>query len=319
MTNPQLIQAQREQVNQILEDEADVEVTVEVPGPNEMVLAGETICLEPGQYDFTAEVVNEEELAAAIALAIGDTNFGEEDLIIEPVDDDFVVAECLADAGDVIIDDRDQSNVCNNVVNIIIQDVQNPDVDNNQSATVNASATQSGNVVTGNVVTGTLSAGDVSNEQVVVVSNEQVVDIAQELNISPVIVQQCIQQNAGRDAIIGDDDNNNGGGTTGGTTSNTGSTGSPTGVQSSGSNSIDCVIIESSGTTGGTTGGTTNSGSNTSAAAQECAIIDTAPNKALPFTGGASPVVYYAVVTGFVLMGARLLGAGLGVWRARRT
>ncbi len=27
-------------------------------------------------------------------------------------------------------------------------------------------------------------------------------DIAQELNISPVIVQQCIQQNAGRDAII---------------------------------------------------------------------------------------------------------------------
>lgn len=113
------------------------------------------------------------------------------------------------DQGDRIdIDDRDQTNVCNNVVNIILDDVQNPDVDVDNDQVV--SGTVSGDV-----------SGDISNEQVVEVSNEQVVDIAQELNISPVIVQQCIQQNAGRDAIIvvdednNDDDNNNNSGGTG--------------------------------------------------------------------------------------------------------
>lgn len=100
--------------------------------------------------------------------------------------------------------------MCNNVVNIILDDVQNPDVDVDNDQVV--SGTVSGDV-----------SGDISNEQVVEVSNEQVVDIAQELNISPVIVQQCIQQNAGRDAIIvvdedndnNDDDNNNNSGGTG--------------------------------------------------------------------------------------------------------
>ncbi len=43
------------------------------------------------------------------------------------------------------------------------------------------------------------------------ISQEQIVDIAQELNVSPVIVQQCIQQNAGRDIIdvVENDSNNN--------------------------------------------------------------------------------------------------------------
>lgn len=109
------------------------------------------------------------------------------------------------DRGDRIdIDDRDQTNVCNNVVNIIVEDVQNPDVDVNNEQVV--SGTVSGDV-----------SADASNEQVVEVSNEQVVEVAQELNVSPVIVQQCIQQNAGRDAIIiiEDADNNNSSGGTG--------------------------------------------------------------------------------------------------------
>ena len=101
------------------------------------------------------------------------------------------------DRGDRIdIDDRDQTNVCNNVVNIIVEDVQNPDVDVDNDQAVSGP------------VSGGVSA-DASNEQVVEVSNEQVVEVAQELNISPVIVQQCIQQNAGRDAIIVADDNDN--------------------------------------------------------------------------------------------------------------
>ena len=136
----ELTQAQRDQVNQILKG-ADVEVTVEVPGPDETVLNDETICLGPGQYDFTAEVVNETQLAAAIAAAIGDTNFGEEDLIIDLIEDDFVVGECPVDPddgdGDINIDDRDHTNVCRNVVNIILENVQNSDVDNTQNAYVN--------------------------------------------------------------------------------------------------------------------------------------------------------------------------------------
>ena len=101
---------------------------------------------------------------------------------------------------------NDQENTCNNVVRIIVEEVQNPNTDNTISSDVNATNSQS--------VQGS-TTGDVSNEQAVEVSNEQVVDIAQELNISPTIVQNCIQQNAGDDAIIVDDDddddgNNNG-------------------------------------------------------------------------------------------------------------
>ncbi len=106
-----------------------------------------------------------------------------------------------------IIDDRDFEQTCNNVVNIIIQDVLNPDVDNNQSATVNVSATQSADssasstltVVSGNL-SSTITTGDNTNTVAVEVSQDQIVDIAQELNVSPEIVQTCIQ--AGRDNII---------------------------------------------------------------------------------------------------------------------
>ena len=94
------------------------------------------------------------------------------------------------------VDDRDQANVCRNVVNIFVENVQNPTVDNSRTG---------GDV---NVDNDQVVSGDGnSNEQVVLVSNEQVVDIAQELNISPVIVQQCIQQNAGRDIIVVNDSN----------------------------------------------------------------------------------------------------------------
>ena len=91
------------------------------------------------------------------------------------------------------VDDRDQANVCRNVVNIFVENVQNPTVDNSRTG---------GDV---NVDNDQVVSGDGN-------SNEQVVDIAQELNISPVIVQQCIQQNAGRDIIVvsdSNDDNDN--------------------------------------------------------------------------------------------------------------
>ncbi len=86
----------------------------------------------------------------------------------------------------------------NNVVNIIIEDVQNPSVNNTISSDVNATNSQ--------------NVSDVQSSTIGAVSNEQVVDIAQELNISPTIVQNCIQQNVGEDVIIGKDDdvdNNN--------------------------------------------------------------------------------------------------------------
>ncbi|CAA9451982.1 MAG: hypothetical protein AVDCRST_MAG37-2445 [uncultured Rubrobacteraceae bacterium] len=214
------------EINEILENQAEVEVTVQVPGPDETLGADEAVCLEPGQYEFTAEVVNEAALAAAIDQAIDGAEFMEEDLVIEEFEDTFVVEECPDDNnGDTIdIDDRDQTNVCNNVVNIILEDVQNPDVDVDNDQAV--SGPVSGDVSNEQAVSGDVSGGvsaDASNEQVVEVSNEQVVEVAQELNISPVIVQQCIQQNAGRDAIIvaddndnNDNDNNNGSGGTGG-------------------------------------------------------------------------------------------------------
>ncbi len=104
---------------------------------------------------------------------------------------------------DIAIDDRDFEQTCNNVVNIILEDVQNPDVDNNQNATVSVEATQAGDSSVDNalgVTTGNIATGDVNNAVVVGVSQEQVVNIAQELNVSPEIVQTCIQ--AGRDNII---------------------------------------------------------------------------------------------------------------------
>ena len=190
------------EVDRILEEQAEVEVEIE--GEEEPVeTGGEPICLEPGEYDFTAEVVNEEALATAIAEEIGDNTFDADDLVIEPVEDTFVVEECDDnddDNGNVDIDDRDQTNVCRNVVNIILNDVQNPDVNNNQDADVDTPITRE--------VEEEPEPDDVIDEPVGV-TDEQVVDIAQELNVSPTIVQQCIQQNAGRDANlrIGDEEN----------------------------------------------------------------------------------------------------------------
>ena len=103
--------------------------------------------------------------------------------------------------GNVDIDDRDQTNVCENVVNFILNDVQSPDVNNTQNVTTGA--TNSNEQTVGGE---TVAVGDTDNDQTVTVTPNQVTQIAQELNISPTIVQQCIQQNAGRDAIIIIDD-----------------------------------------------------------------------------------------------------------------
>lgn len=114
----------------------------------------------------------------------------------------------------IIIDDRDRTQVCNNVVNIILDDVQNADVDNTQDLTIGA-ANSNNQTVTGE----TVAAGDIGNDQAVTVTAGQITNIAQELDVSPVIVQQCIQQ-------IGDNNNannnvngkgNGGAGGTGGT------------------------------------------------------------------------------------------------------
>lgn len=281
----------------------------------------ETVCLEPGEYEVEATLAGEPALKKAVIAQLveldPDSDLTADNITIEEFEDTFDVEECPNDDnGDNIdIDDRDQTNVCNNVVNIIIRDVQNPDVDVNNEQAV------SGDVSNEQAVSGSVSS-DVSNEQVVEVSNEQVVDIAQELNISPVIVQQCIQQNAGRDAIIGDDDNNNGGGN-----NNDDDDGEDTGVKDSGTNTIDdCITVEeetatstesASAADSATGTGTADTDSNVSATTQECIIVNTAPNKPLPFTGG-SPVMYYSIVAGFVLLGASLLGTGFGVWRARQ-
>lgn len=211
-------------INAVL-DAAEFDITVEDSEGNEVATPedGETVCLEPGEYNATAAPADETALAEDIADAVNDTDpptdpaLTADDIVINDFDDTFTVDECDGEngeeAGDVNIDDRDQTNICENVVNIILTDIQNPDVDNNQSTTVNATATQSANsgnntqTASGNA-SSTINTGDNTNTVGVVVSNEQVVDIAQELNVSPVIVQQCIQLIAGGDIDI-DDDNNN--------------------------------------------------------------------------------------------------------------
>ena len=110
-----------------------------------------------------------------------------------------VVAVPRVPAGNVNIDDRGQENVCNQVVNIILEDVQNNDVNNTQYADVDVNNRPDDPVE--------VAEDEVSSDgQAVEVTQEQVVDIAQELNVSPTIVQTCIQQNAGRDAILVIDD-----------------------------------------------------------------------------------------------------------------
>ena len=206
----ELTAEQLDDVNQILEDDADVEITVvDSEGNEETVAAGEPVCLEPGEYDFIATVVNEDELAAAIGNAIGDDAFIAEDLVIEDFEDTFTVEECDDgdddDNGNVDIDDRDQTNVCNNVVNIILENVQNPDVDSIQY--VDSEATNYNyQYVNGQYVT----VGDSDNDQTVTVDADQITEIAQQLDISVQdIVQQCFQQNAGRDNNNDSNDDNN--------------------------------------------------------------------------------------------------------------
>jgi len=95
------------------------------------------------------------------------------------------------------LDDREQNNVGRNVINIILDDVQSPDVDNTRD--VDTGATNSNSQTVGGE---TVAVGDSDNDQTVTVTPSQVAEVAQDLNISPEIVQQCIQQNAGRDANI---------------------------------------------------------------------------------------------------------------------
>ena len=175
-----------------------IDIEVEYPdGGTQDLEDEETICLQPGEFDVAAVVADEADLEAAVVEALNEVDEGMDlepnDVAIEDFDDTFTVDECDdngdgADHGHGHLDDRDQENVCNNVVNIILEDVQNPDVDNTQNG-VDDDGTDDGDV-----------------------SDEQVVDVAQELNVSLEIVQQCIQQNAGRDANINsnnDDDNIN--------------------------------------------------------------------------------------------------------------
>ena len=159
------------------------EIVVEDSEGNEVarVDPGETVCLEPGSYTASASVDNAEVTAQA---AIDELEALPTDVdlsqLVENVDvvaEDFVVDEC-----DEVPDDRDQT-VCQIVVTEV-NDLQNPDVDVNNSPDEETQALQEP------------EEGEVSDEQVV--------DIAQELNVSERIVRRCIQNN------FGDDDNNDG-------------------------------------------------------------------------------------------------------------
>jgi LPXTG-motif cell wall-anchored protein len=279
-------------INDVL-DAAEFNITVEDPDggtPQEVEEEVETICLEPGEYDAFAEPANATNLAEDIADAVNNTAptnttaLEPDNVEIVEFDDTFVVEECDGDdnGGDVIIDDRDQENVCNQVVNIVLEDVQNNDVNNTQYADVDVGNQQSG----GSSADGAgddAATGDVTNDQAVEVSQEQVVEIAQELNVSPTIVQTCIQQNAGRDAIIVIDDS---GRHHGGKHHN-----------DDGKHHGGKVLDQHAGA--GVAGGSTD------------VILETIPRKDLPNTGG-SPVVWAGIVA---LIG---LYAALLTWRVRR-
>jgi hypothetical protein len=194
-----------------------IDITVEDPdGGTQEVEDEETICLQPGEFDVTAVVAEVDTLETDVVEALNEVDEGSdltaEDVTIEDFDEPFTVDECDEngdddDNGNVDIDDRDQENVCNNVVNIINEDVQNPDVDNTQDNDVDVGNSPDDPI--GETPTEGPEAEDEvsSNDQAVTVTDEQVVDIAQELNVSPVIVQTCIQQNAGRDANINSNNN----------------------------------------------------------------------------------------------------------------
>ena len=173
-----------------------------------------------------------------------------------------VVAVPRVPAGNVNIDDRGQENVCNQVVNIILEDVQNNDVNNTQYADVDVINRPDDPVG--------VAEDEVSSDgQAVEVTQEQVVDIDQELNVSPTIVQTCIQQNAGRDAILVIDD------------------GGKHHDRDDGKHH------------GGNVAGDRVAGERTDV------ILETIPRKALPNTGG-SPVVWAGIVALVALYAAIL-------------
>ena len=203
--NVPLTESQQNEINAALAA-ADFGITVENPnGGTQDIEDGETVCLEPGEYTATATLsqAEEEALVAEIVEAVNDSDVTEQDIFINFDETTFVVEECDGDdnGGNVNIDDRDQTNVCNQVVNIINEDVQNPDVDNTQDADGNVNNPPE-EPIEEPLVEEPEAGDDLSDEQLAEVTDEQIVDIAQELNVSPVIVQTCIQQNAGRDANI---------------------------------------------------------------------------------------------------------------------
>ena len=173
----------------------------------------------------------------------------------------------------VNIDDRDQENTCNQVVTIVNEDVQNNDVDNSQD---DEAAIDDQEAVDPADPTDGLTVDEVTDEQIV--------DIAQELNVSPVIVQTCIQQNAGRDANI---NSNN--------------------AEENIDEEFDDeeVVIEEE-SDDGTVAGDQYGGAGV--------IEESIPDKLLPNTGGVSP---FAVLTalGFALL---LAGLSAGYAVARR-
>ena len=148
--------------------------------------------------------------------------------------------------GGITVNNRVTAQICQNVANIIVDNSQT------QNATVSE------------------------------VDDQLVVEISQKLNVSPTVVQTCIQRIANKDHKVdragGDRDDGN--------------------VAVG-----EAIIVEDGDITDEITDEITDK------------VIDTAPNKPLPFTGGW-PV--YLMVASFVLAGAGLLGVGLGIGRRRR-
>ena len=131
-----------EEIEEVNEALAGVELTddlIEIrvtddEGRTRVVEDGDTLCLEPGEYDVEATFVDEAAETTLVDAVLAqlqaiDANLTAEGIIIEEFQDTFVVEECDevpddGDDGDIIdIDDRDQTNVCENVVNIILENV----------------------------------------------------------------------------------------------------------------------------------------------------------------------------------------------------
>ncbi len=86
----------------------------------------------------TLTEAEEAALVTAIVNAVDNPEVTPEDIVINDDETTFDDEECDGDdnGGDVNIEDRSQTNVGENVVNIILDDVQSPVVDNDHSANV---------------------------------------------------------------------------------------------------------------------------------------------------------------------------------------